>query len=716
MACNITYNISVTGDCTNTSLGAFSIDISNQSPSYTIQWVSPRTDTIVLPNVTGDTLTYSEIFLSAGTYTFNIIDSCLPTNTIVPVNVYVSSGTCISITDHIDTLCGDNNGSLTASTSNLYGTPSFYLYENTDGYITSGSSYGNTFEFTSLSAGTYYVVGDDGGGCTGKSETCIIKTSTTIDYGLYVVNDAGCAVNSGKVFVTGLTGNSPYTYLWSNGGIMSSITGLSEGTYSVTVTDSTGCGISKSCFVDTVDIVGFGVAYLTQPSCFSNDGAVSITITGGTAPFYYLGSNGVTNITFDRTVVFDNLSSGVFTIQVTDAGLCTFTSSVTLQVPLGLSVVSVSQTNSTCNDLTGILGPINVFGGSPPYTYTLTKPDSSTVSQTTSSTTWKFEYLPSGTYTLNISDLGSCVYENTYTINNVNKFELTTYTTGTTCNSGDGSVKLEITTGGTPPYIYAINGQSITTSLTSYTFNNLSSGNYTASVTDNLLCYQSVPFTINSSVTVGFFLTGSDSTTGNDGSINVYITDGEPPFTVYLDGNVVGDTTMTIENLSAATYSIRVVDNNGCSKLLPFTVKGGNEFESYEIFTICDGDLTNQPQNIRTGPKEMLNEGFHNLTVNDTDCVLNTAVFVAHVVIGDYTGSTQFYTGTTLNEYPTDILWEETITELITTSSQIGEVIITGNKITINTNCEETSLHNSNVLISLKIIYDISCVDSVGCE
>ena len=703
MACNIIYNSSITGDCTNTNLGAFNIDIENQSPGYSIQWISPRTDTVVLPDVPGDIVTYSVTSLSAGTYTFNIVDSCVP-NTEMLVNVNISSGTCISIINHTDTLCGNNNGSLTASTSYIYGTPSFYLYENTAGYIISGQSYGNTFEFTNLSGGTYYVIGDDGGGCTGKSESCIVKSSTTIDYSFYVVNDAGCNVESGKVFITELTGNPPYTYLWSNGVTKNSISGLTSGTYNVTVTDSTGCGVNKSCFVGNVEPVGFGVAYITSPSCFSNNGEVSITITGGTAPFYYLG-NGVSNITFDRTVIFDNLSSGVFTIQVTDAGLCTFTSSVTLLVPNGLSLLSVSTTNSTCNDSSGVLGPITVFGGSPPYTYTLTN-NGSSVSQVTPNTTWKFDNLQSGTYTLKIEDLGNCVYESDYTISNIVKYGLTTYTTGTTCNGSDGSIRLEITTGGVPPYVYSINGESINTSLTSYTFNNLTSGNYTASVVDNLLCYQSKIVTIDSSDTVDFQITGTDSTNGSDGSLNIYITNGQPPFVVYLDNVVVGSASMTINNLPAATYAIRV-DNNLCSKTKTFKLNGVNNFQSYEIFTICDGTLSSEGTNIRTGLKEMLNEGYNDLIFGETNCVLNTAIFVAYVTIGDYTGSTQFYTGTTLNEYPTDTLWEETITDLIYGSPQIGEVIIDGNTITINTNCDETSLYSSNVLISLKIIYEI---------
>ena len=222
MACNLTYNISITGDCTNSFAGGFTLDIIGDSPPYTIQWLTPITDVIPLGV---DVTTYNKIFLSAGTYTLNIIDSCSP-NTVLPVNVLISSGTCTSIDSHTDTLCGLNNGSITASTTYSYGNATFFLYENTSGFIDSSSPYSNVAEFTSLSAGTYYVIADDGAGCTGMSETCIVKTSTTINYDLFVVNDAGCTTNSGKIFISGLTGNPPYTYLWSNGVIGDSLTGL----------------------------------------------------------------------------------------------------------------------------------------------------------------------------------------------------------------------------------------------------------------------------------------------------------------------------------------------------------------------------------------------------------------------------------------------------------------------------------------------------------
>jgi hypothetical protein len=360
MSCFLSYTSSITGDCSNTNLGAFTIDINGEAPDYTIQWLSPTTGTTSLGvGVTA----YTRTNLSAGTYSFNIIDSCSDGNTILPVNIYISSGTCVTVTNILNTLCESNNGSLTATTSNFYGTSSYSLYDSVTGLISTVNPDYNYYVFDNLPSGTYYVIANDGGGCTGKSESVIIKNSSNLSFGLYKVDNAGCAVNSGKLIITGLTGTPPYTYLWSNGGTEDSITGLTAGFYTVTVTDYSRCSISVSDVIYDVPKVGLGALYLTQPSCFTADGEVQIIITGGTPPFYYLGSNGVTNVTFDKTVTFTGLGPGAFNIQVTDAGLCNFIANTTMLTPRGMSAVSVDITNSKCNDFSGRIGPINIFGG-----------------------------------------------------------------------------------------------------------------------------------------------------------------------------------------------------------------------------------------------------------------------------------------------------------------------------------------------------------------
>jgi hypothetical protein len=711
MSCFLSYTASITGDCSNTNLGAFTININGEAPDYTIQWLSPTTGTTSLGvGVTA----YTQTNLSAGTYSFNIIDSCTPTNTVLPVNVYISSGTCVSITNIQNTLCNANNGSLTATTNNSYGGSSFSLYDEITGLISTQYPGNNYYVFNNLPSGTYYVIGDDGGGCTGKSESVIIKDSSNLSFGLYKVDNAGCAVDSGKIFVTGLTGTPPYTYLWSNGGTDDNITGLTEGTYSVTVTDNSNCSISNTTVINNVPKVDLGAIYLTQPSCFTSDGEVQIIITGGTPPFYYLGSNGVTNVTFDRTVTFTGLGPGSFSIQVTDAGLCNFTTSTKLLTPKGISTVSVDITNSTCNDFSGVIGPISVFGGTSPYTYSLTDSSGNKNSVTVYQTNWLFDGLSADTYTLTITDGGSCTFTSAYTINNQVSFDLTTSTTGTTCNGNDGSVYLEITSGGTPPYIYEINGSVITTSLTSYTFNNLTSGNYTASVTDRLLCKQSTPFTIDSSNTVDFHLLGVDST-NNDGSITAYITNGQPPFTLYWSGDVNGQTGTTITNLLSGDYSLRVVDSNGCSKTKTKSINGRTEYSSSGYYTVCESKKLDQPITIETGPKQILNEGYNQLILDSsgyTNCILTAATFQALVYVGEYEDSSVFYTSTGLLDYPSDELWYNTIQTLLEGLPQVGSVDINPitNTIVITTNCDESSLVNADVLVKMRIDYEIECV------
>jgi uncharacterized protein (TIGR02145 family) len=711
MSCFLSYISSITGDCTNTNSGAFTINIDGEAPNYTIQWLSPPNGTISLgAGVTA----YTRTNLSAGTYSFNIIDSCSPSNTVLPVNLNISTGTCVSITNITNTVCNSSNGSLTTLTSNLYGQASFYLYNDITGFITNNTVDNNTYTFDNLSSGTYYVIANDGGGCTGKSESVIIKNSSNLTFGLYKVDNAGCAVDSGKLIITGLTGTPPYTYLWSNGSVEDNINGLTAGVYTVTVTDNSNCSVSNSEVIYDVSKVGLGAIYLTQPSCFTSDGEVQIIITGGTPPFYYLGSNGVTNVTFDRTVTFYGLGPGGFTIQVTDAGLCNFSTSTNLLTPNGISTVNVDITNSKCNDFSGIIGPITVFGGAPPYTYNLTNSLGNTkTSNPVSQSNWLFDGLSADTYNLTITDNGDCSFNGNYTISGFVTFNLTTYTTGTTCNGNNGSVYLEITSGGTPPYFYEINGSTITTSLTSYTFNNLISGNYTASVTDGLLCKQSKPFNIGMSSDVDFHLLGVDSQ-NNDGSISVYITDGQPPFTLYWSGGVGNQTGTTVSNLTAGIYSVRVVDNNGCSKTKEISINGNTNYDSTGYYTVCSANRLDQPITIQTGPKQILNEGYNQLILDSpgyNNCILTAATFQALVSIGIFSASSVFYTSNNLLDYPSDELWYSTIQGLLESLPQVGNVNINSstNTIVITTNCEESSLVNSNVKVKMRIDYDIEC-------
>jgi|LauGreDrversion4_2_1035121.scaffolds.fasta_scaffold00077_18 hypothetical protein len=715
MPCLLTYNLSVTGDCGNNNSGAFSLDIVGSAPNYSITWVSPYFD-IVTPITTP--YNYTVTNLSAGTYTFTITDSCnLPTPNELTVNVYISNGTCASIINTVDTTCGYDNGSLTAKTSNFYGEAKFYLYELTEGYIDSAYTLSDAYEFTNLYSGIYYVIADDGGGCSGKSESCIIKNVSLLDFDFYKINNAGCAEDNGALYVTGLTGIPPYTYVWSDSSTGTTLTGLTEGLYSLTVTDSVGCSVSKTTFIEKVPPVEFSHFIVEGPSCLQSNGEVTVVINGGTPPYYYLGSNGASVISFGEVYTFTGLSSGLFTVAVTDAGLCNFQESINLVSPSSFDVLSVSVVNafcnSSCNTGNGSI-TVNLVGPPSTYTYTLTNTNGDITENVTSSKNVKFNALASDTYTLTVSSSAPspCVFNGTYVVDNDIPFTVSAQTTGITCNELYGFATVSISSGGTAPYTYDIGDDVVIVTTTAYTFSSLTEGSYVATVTDANSCQNTFPFTITSTSTLDFTLAGVNPTIGNNGSISALITNGIPPLTLNWSSNVNGQTGITVSNLSAGTYSLTITGDDGCVKTVTTTLNGANNVLAYELFNICESEFQNTGETGVKSPEEMLLEGFYDLTSGDTNCILNEAIFYAQVTINGVTITQPFFTGNTLSEYPTVQEWAEVLEYIISSYSEVGNVEINteNNEVSLTTSCSgESGLEDNNVIINLLITYDISC-------
>ena len=718
MACELNYSLTgLTGDCLSLSGGSFGININGTAPPYTIQWVSPYTNTVVLP-VTATT--YGMTGLTAGTYSFNIIDSCVsPGFTTYPATILISSGTCMSITGVTNTLCNLNNGSLTATTTYDYGNSTFSLYHTTLGFITSGTTnipLGRVFN--ELQPGTYYVIGNDGAGCTGQSNTVIVQSSTNVDYGFYVVNDSGCNVQSGKVYVTELEGNPPFTYLWSNGQTTSFIENLIPGAYSVTVGDSSGCIVTKEATVELVSQLGIAGQYVTQPGCFLSSGVVAIQVSGGTPPYYYSGSNNVVEVRFEDNMTWNNLPSGQFNYYIQDAGLCTITGGVNLTVPTSFNVIQVVPTNSICGNNQGSIN-VAISNGTPPYVYTLTGPTNSGSINTTLQS-YTFGQLTNGEYTLTISDGSDCTFTQTYTIENVTGFDFTFLTTGTTCNLNNGAVSIEVT-GGDGPFLYQINDQSFQGTLRTQTFRNLPSGSYTLSVTDTSVpCKQTATFYIGAtSTSVDFTYNKVNPSLSNNGSIQLFITNGQAPYTIEWSDNVNGQTGMLVTGLSVGTYTVKVTDDNGCVKEVIIILEGIACSVSYEVYNLCEDNFQNNGQLLEKTPLLMLNEGYTDLTVGEENCVLNEAIFEAITIVSGVTKSTNFFTGDTLSEAPSESQFATAVRNLLLTYDGIGSVNIntTTNQITINSDCESTvSLLDVDIIVNMKIHYDISCACSKNCN
>lgn len=707
------YILSVTGDCQSTGSGAISILPIDGTPPYTIQWVDPPLPPDEILTNTASTRTN----LVSGFYNVRLIDSTLPVNYDFYVNIYVSSGTSVFVTGIQDTTCGKDNGSVSATCASN-------VSSNYYGIYTSGGTLLNSFVtdvapavFNNLSAGTYYIESVDVGGCSATTATFVIQDSSPVDFGFYVVADSRCSNNLfpiGKLYITGLTGTPPFTYEWSTTGNTSSVTGLTSGQYSCTVTDSLNCKTTKNVFVPEVDPLGLSYFTASTPSCFAADGSITMFITGGTGPYYYSASTGDVSISYAQNFTINGVGSGVYQFLVTDAGLCQIFEGTTISTPQSIGSVTVNTINSTCSNSEGQI-QISVFQGQAPFNYTLVYPDSSSQTVTLESPNFVFQNLETGTYTILVSDQSSCVYSQDVTIFTSNEFTITTSVTGTTCSQSNGTISIIKSTGGTEPFNYFLDGipQFLETNFSAVTFSNVSSGSHVVTVTDALGCSQSETVSINSSAELLFSLFTQNCNEGYDGSITAFISSGTPPYNFIWSDNVLGNPqNISVSNLSAGTYSLTIIDSNGCSSEQQTEIICETLISGDYAFPVSENELTVNTQNY-SGMLQLLNDGFYDLTDGDPNCELVSAEFRVNVDVepAGLSASTIFYVGKTLTDLPPDNLFTDTVVSLLYSLPGILNVIvdINDNSIIIQKNPSNAYLDYQIINVYLSIEYNINC-------
>jgi hypothetical protein len=440
-----------------------------------------------------------------------------------------------------------------------------------------------------------------------------------------------------------------------------------------------------------------------------------MTVTGGTEPFYYSSSTGNVLVSYSRTFSLSGLSAGQYNFQVTDAGLCQMFAGTTLETPGGISNVTVQGQNSTCSSVNGSI-TVNVVGGSAPYTYTLIYPNGSQLNINNSQTTQIFRDLESGTYMVGVSDNTGCSYLQETTLVAQNKFTISTQVVGTRCNQDNGAVTVFTSSGSTLPLDYSVDGvQDIfDTNLSAITFNNLSSGTHIITVTDADGCVQTTNILIPSSQPLNYSLVSTSCGSGNSGKITAFITSGEPPFTFNWSDNVPNQPQqIQISGLTAGTYSLTVVDSNGCSLSRNSTITCNTNYMSYQTYTM-GAEIFNIESPTKYGLLQMLNEGFMELTTDNSGCELVEATFTAKVSVNPsgIVSSNNFFTSTSLIEVPTDNQWYNTLRDILLGVPGVGNVLIDqiNNQITIETSRNNTSLEGQEIVVDLIIEYNIICL------
>ena len=401
----------------------------------------------------------SRTFGTAGTFTISLIADSASCGDTSDVSITVNPLPTIDSELSTDaSACGVSDGTITVTAS---GGTAPLQYS-----INGGSSFSGSNSFSGLSAGNYDIAISDSVGCLVMGNTITVTAPGAPSVATTSTNPTGCGTNDGTATVTATGGTSPYTYSWSNGGNTATITGLTGGTYTVTVTDTSSCTVNASVILTEPTAPSVTATGTDPTSCGTNDGTATATATGGTSPYTYSWSNSA--ITSGIT----GLTGGTYALTVTDANSCTANTSVTLSAP-GTPTLTMVNTDLDCyGDNNGTAG-VTVSGGISPYTYNWS--NGQTVSIITG--------LPSGLYSVTVTDGSACIATGSVTI--LEPLSLTTNITvvdASCINGNDGSADLSVS-GGTSPYGFSWSTGSATEDLSG-----LTAGTYTVEVTDSNGC------------------------------------------------------------------------------------------------------------------------------------------------------------------------------------------------------------------------------------
>ena len=343
---------------------------------------------------------------------------------------------------------------------------------------------------TGLNPDVYTVTITDDNGCFTTIDTTVTEPEI-LEVNMAAVTNVSCNGGSdGAINVAVTGGTAAYSYFWTNHpGTTANINDLTADNYSVTVTDANGCTAFDNATVSepsALSIVIDNVNHLICPG--GNDGAIDITVSGGTPAYTYSWSN-------QETADISDLTAGPYSVTVTDANGCSAIVDTILTEPEPIAIEFIDVIHVSCFGGSNGSVTANVSGGTGSYTYTWDPPVGSGASATG---------ISKGVYNLLIRDDNGCEQLASVTINERDSLIVAVTGSATICE-GESAVLEAIATGGTDPYTY--NWTPGAVNVSSFTVSPPATTTYTVSVTDENNCpavSSSLTVTVNALPTVSF--------------------------------------------------------------------------------------------------------------------------------------------------------------------------------------------------------------------
>jgi gliding motility-associated-like protein len=513
--------------------------------------------------------------MEAGTYSLTVTDvnGCVKNFPDI-VTITQPDDIAAVLNGSTDVTCfGGADGTALVTVSN--GTPGY-------SYLWTGIFTGHTSteeDPVNLIADTYILQITDANACV-KFFNNIVTINQPADITTPITTtDVNCnGESTGEISITPSGGTAPYTFSWSGPNGFSStnedISGLEAGTYNLTITDAQGCIKEFNNIIINENTSITASFVITHLSCNgAGDGAINVSVAGGTPPYSYAwsGDNGYTN-NLDEDI--SGLDAANYTLTVTDALGCAevfAAQSVIEPAPLTASFI---PSNATCYGSNDGFINVTVTGGTTGYNYLWSGPGGF------SSTQEDISGLEPGSYSLVITDANSCFisYPDVVTVSEPTEISISATSTEISCNgAADGTISIT-PSGGTPGYSYNWTGPGGFSS-TNQNIASLDAGTYNLTITDNNSCiklFSNVATLSEPDPIVVTFVsqTNLDCFGDNNGSINIDVSGGSPPY-IFSWTNIMGTVVSTNEDptgLSAGTFSLRITDNSGCEAYFPDAV------------------------------------------------------------------------------------------------------------------------------------------------
>jgi|GEM_PF-4132354 len=342
---------------------------------------------------------------------------------------------------------------------------------------------------------------------------------------------------------------------------------LSAGTYTIAVIDADNNSIDEEFQLVEPNAINIIESDVTDASCStSNDGQISLLVTGGTLPYQF----SVDGENYQTSAIFENLRAGNFTVIVRDSLLCSTTVNLTVNAPDEL-LLNAQIVNTPCFGGNDGSITLSALGGTAPYLFSLNKAPLDVKNE--------FTNLSIGEYTLTVQDANLCETSTVVSVA-VDSISIDYQKQDISCsNANDGKIIVS-SSGGTAPYTFSLDG---TNYGNNNTFTDLKAGTYSLFVKDDNDCINSLEVTIIEPIQLSLNAVSKDEscTDKKDGVIWITALGGTGPFEYSID-NSTFQSFEEFANLESGEYNLTVKDANNCTysemfvlgEVAPLTIQG----------------------------------------------------------------------------------------------------------------------------------------------